>query len=482
MTSGSSSSADPKRTWVDRALSLFAKVKAGEGVGALVLSLEVCVLLCAYYVLKPVREALILESPSGAELKSYASVGQIALLALIVPGYSALVSRFDRGRLIRFVTLFFVACLVGFYLLAKLDVPGLGLAFFLWVGVFNLMVVAQFWAFASDLYSRDQGERLFPIVAFGASIGAVAGSQLTSVLVDPLGVPTMMLVSAGLLLGALFLGGLADRCVSGAAREPRSAPPEKAPPEKQTQTGGGGQEAGVHGGFRLVARSRYLLLIGLLMLLLNFSSSTGEFLLSSLVKEHAEKVAPADVTTFISEFYSNFYFWVNLVGVLIQLFVTSHLLHRFGVRTALMVLPALALVFNIAIAVMPILLVVRWTKVTQNAVDYSLNNTVRNALFLPLTAAEKYKSKQVVDTIFVRAGDVLAAGLVFVGSELLQMSISVFALVNVVVIALWLLVAVRLGLSYERKDAASAGTPGPDAAGPGAARRDDVRASTATAT
>ncbi len=206
-----------------------------------------------------------------------------------------------------------------------------------------------------DLYSRDQGERLFPIVAFGASIGAVAGSQLTSVLVDPLGVPTMMLVSAGLLLGALFLGGLADRCVSGAARKPRSALPKrpcrKAPPEKADTDGRRRPRGrGLHGGFRLVARSRYLLLIGLLMLLLNFSSSTGEFLLSSLVKEHAEKVAPADVTTFISEFYSNFYFWVNLVGVLIQLFVTSHLLHRFGVRTALVVLPALALVFNIAIA------------------------------------------------------------------------------------------------------------------------------------
>lgn len=460
MTLGSSTSGDPKPSWVDRALALFAKVKPGEGIGALVLSLEVCVLLCAYYVLKPVREALILESPDGAELKSYAAVGQIALLSLIVPGYSALVSRFDRGRLIRVVTLVFVACLVVFYLCARLALPGLGLAFFLWVGVFNLMVVAQFWAFASDLYSREQGERLFPIVAFGASIGAVAGSRLTSALVDPLGVPAMMLVSAGLLLGALFLGGLADRRVCGAPKEPRSTAAEK-----RSATSGGAPEAKAHGGFRLVARSPYLLLIGALMLLLNFASSTGEFLLSTLVKARAEQAAPTDVATFISEFYSDFYFWVNLVGVLIQLLVTSRLLHRFGVRVALLVLPALVLTFNIAIAIAPILLVVRWTKVTQNALDYSLNNTVRNALFLPLTAAEKYKSKQVVDTIFVRAGDVLAAGLVFVGSELMNLSISVFALVNVVVVALWLLVAVRLGFSYEQKagptaDAGAGPAPG----------------------
>jgi len=451
MASGSSSPADPPPRGVDRVLAWFAKVKPGEGVGALVLSLEVCVLLCAYYVLKPVREALILESPSGAELKSYAAVGQIALLALIVPGYSALVSRYDRGRLIRVVTLVFVACLVGFYVLARLDVPGLGLAFFLWVGIFNLMVVAQFWAFASDLYSRDQGERLFPIVAFGASVGAVAGSRLTSALVDPLGVPAMMLVSAGLLLGALFLGGLAERCVSGGARESDRS----SSPSQQARASSDGQRAGARDAFRLVARSRYLLLIGLLMLLLNFASSTCEFLLASLVKERAEQVAPGDVTTFISEFYSDFYFWVNLLGVLIQLLVTSRLLHRFGVRVALLVLPALALVFNLAIALLPLLLVVRWTKVTQNALDYSLNNTVRNALFLPLTAEEKYKSKQVVDTIFVRAGDVLTAGLVFVGSDLFQFSVSGFALVNLVGIALWLLVALRLGILYEKKDALS---------------------------
>lgn len=450
MTLGSPAPADPKLGRIDRVLSLFAKVKPGEGMGALVLSLEVCVLLCAYYVLKPVREALILESASGAELKSYAAVGQIALLSLIVPGYSALVSRFERGKLIRVVTLVFVACLVGFYVLARIKMPGLGLAFFLWVGVFNLMVVAQFWAFASDLYSREQGERLFPIVAFGASIGAVAGSQLTSALVDPLGVPAMMLVSAALLLLALFLGGLADRAVCGApAREHRQ--PSGPPSTEQQPASGESKQTASHGGFRMVAKNRYLLLLGALMLLLNFASSTGEFILSSLVKEHAEKVAPADVTTFIGEFYSDLYFWVNLVGVLIQLFVTPRLMHRFGVRVALLVLPAFALLFNVAIAIVPILLVVRLTKVTQSALDYSLNNTVRNALFLPLRSEEKYKSKQVVDTISVRAGDVLAAGLVFLGSGLLDLSISIFALVNVVVVAIWLLIAVRLGIAYEKR-------------------------------
>lgn len=441
---------------VDRVLQLFTRVERGEGIPALLLALEVCVLLCAYYVLKPVREALILSSQGGAELKSYASLGQVALLAAVVPAYSALVERFERGRLIRSVTLVFVACLLVFYVVARLSVPGLGLAFFLWVGVFNLMVVAQFWAFASDLYSREQGERLFPVVAFGASIGAVAGSQLTRLLVGPLGVPQMMLVSAALLLVALFLGAEAESRLSAKSvvpAAPRHAPAtsEVSAPEKKERTKGSG-------GFRLVVTNRYLLLLGLMMLLLNLVSSTGEFLLGSFVKERALQVAPQDVPTFIGEFYSDYFFWVNTIGVLIQLFATSRFIQHFGVRVALLVLPAVALLGNLAVACLPLLFVVRWTKTAMNAIDYSLSNTVRNTLFLPLSQGEKYKAKQVVDTVFVRAGDVLSAGLVFAGRQLLDLPVASFAVVNVVLVALWLWVAWRLGRGYEERVAKEATT------------------------
>jgi len=433
---------------IDRALSLFTKVQPGEGVPALLLLVEVCVLLCAYYVLKPVREALILANPGGAELKSYAAVGQIALLALIVPGYSALVARFERSRLIRYVTWIFVACLLGFYVIARLQVPGLGLAFFLWVGIFNLMLVAQFWAFASDLFTREQGERLFPVVAFGASLGAVAGSQLTSALVGPLGVPQMMLVSAALLLIALFLGRRAEESTLQASRvEPTVQQASPAPEKREGKPG--------PGGFRLVWANRYLLLLGLLMLLLNVVSTTGEFLLGSLVKEQALKVAPNDIPTFISQFYSDFYFWVNSAGLVVQLLFTSRFVARFGVRSALLVLPAVALLSNLAIVFLPVLFVVRWTKTAFNALDYSLNNTVRNTLFLPLTAEEKYKGKQVVDTVFVRAGDVMSAALVFFCRQLFELPLWTFACVNVVLVGLWLVVAFRLGRAYDKH------SPGP---------------------
>ena len=128
------------------------------------------------------REALILEG-GGAEVKSYAAAGQVVLLAFLVPLYARLAGRFERRKLIAVVTLFFMACLVVFYALALAKAP-IGVVFFLWVGIFNLMVPAQFWAFANDIYTKDEGERLFPVVQFGGSLGAVLGASFIYNLVE----------------------------------------------------------------------------------------------------------------------------------------------------------------------------------------------------------------------------------------------------------------------------------------------------------
>ena len=174
-------------------LGLFAEVHAGEGGTVLLLALNVFLILMAYYVLKPVREALVL-SEGSAELKSYLSAGQVAVLAVVVPLYGRLVARFPRMRLINVVTLFFAACPIVFYLLARAHVP-LGIIFFVWIGVFSLMIVAQFWSFANDIYTKDQGERLFAIVGFGASLGAVAGARIADQLIEPMGVYCLLYTS-----------------------------------------------------------------------------------------------------------------------------------------------------------------------------------------------------------------------------------------------------------------------------------------------
>ncbi|MGD8395230.1 MAG: Npt1/Npt2 family nucleotide transporter [Candidatus Eiseniibacteriota bacterium] len=436
-----------RKGWLERLLGLFTEVRAGEGGTALLLTLNVFLLLSAYYVIKPVREALILAG-GGAEVKSYASVGQVLLLWLAVPLYARLASRMSRRRLINAVTSFFIACLVAFYLLAQIEVP-LGIVFFLWVGIFNLMVIAQFWAFANDLYTNEQGKRLFAIVAFGASAGAVFGSWVTGRLIGTLGVYQMMLVAAAVLTVATTITNLVDTRERRRLRAVTAGGP-----------GGGDDDAGAtigrRGAFELVLRHRYLLLIAFLMLFLNWVNTTGEYILGRVVERAAHaaveqgRAGGLGVGEFIGRFYSDFFAVVNVLALGIQLFFVSRIVKYLGVRVAVLILPCIALGGYLLLAVYPVLGAVRWVKTAENATDYSLQNTVRNILFLPTTREEKYKAKQAIDTFFWRAGDVLSAALVFAGTTWLAFETRDFALFNLTLVGVWLVLAFLVGRRYAR--------------------------------
>ncbi|HEV8613061.1 MAG TPA: MFS transporter, partial [Gemmatimonadales bacterium] len=242
----------PRAGVLDRLLAPFAEVHAGEAATALLMMLNVFLLLTAYYIIKVVREPLILAG-GGAEVKSYSAAGQALLLLALVPAYGAFASRVDRAKLITWVTLFFASNLVVFYLLAQANVPYLGVAFFLWVGIFNLMIIAQFWAFANDVYSPGQGKRLFAIVGIGASTGAILGAWLAKQLIKPLGVYQLMLVAAAILLACIALTRIVNARERAARSQPGAVPRAEAP-------------LGPEGGFKLVFSQRYLTLIALLML------------------------------------------------------------------------------------------------------------------------------------------------------------------------------------------------------------------------
>ena len=144
------------------------------------------------------------------------------LLAFVVPYYGRLVARFPRIRLINIVTAFFIACLALFYVLAQFEVP-LAIVFFMWIGIFNLMVVAQFWSFANDVYTKEEGLRLFVIVGFGASLGAVVGARTADRLIEPLGVYQLMLVGGVILVLQLLITNVVDRRETG--RRPTAGAP-----------------------------------------------------------------------------------------------------------------------------------------------------------------------------------------------------------------------------------------------------------------
>lgn len=168
--------AGERRRLADRLLAPFTVLHPGEGADAVLLTLSVFLLLTSYYVLKVVREPLILTA-GGAELKSYTSAAQAVLFFFLVPAYSGLANRVNRAKLISIVTLFFISNIVVFYVMALASAPGLGVAFFIWVGIFNMMIIAQFWSYANDVYTPDQGKRLFAILGFGQTMGAAFGGE-----------------------------------------------------------------------------------------------------------------------------------------------------------------------------------------------------------------------------------------------------------------------------------------------------------------
>ncbi|MDF3068112.1 MAG: carrier protein family protein [Polyangiaceae bacterium] len=445
---------DPQKSepaWLARILRLITDVQPGEAVTALLLTANVFFLLSAYYVLKPLREALILAKDSGAEYKSYLS-GAIALfLFVLVPGYGKLVDALPRIKLVIGVNLAFAAQLLLFYV--AIAIPGLkenlGYFFYVWVGIFNVMVVAQFWGYANDLYEKEQGERLFPMVAIGASVGAAVGSKGAKWLIEGLGEPTMLLVAAGLLVLCAGLYFLVER------REGNQA--EQAPASKPAN---GEEKKSKKGGFALVLGQRYLLLIALFALIYNWVNSNGEYMLSRVIQEEAlklineGKLAAKDKGSAIGAAYADFFFYVNVAGVVLQTFVVSRVVRWLKLPTAFLFMPALALTNGFLFAFVPF--VAKIGKGAENAIDYSLNNTLKQMLWLVTSPDMKYKAKQVVDTFCVRIGDFCSAMSVLVAVDLLKFSVPTFAWISIILAGIWLVIAIAIGRMYrgfeERKE------------------------------
>jgi ATP:ADP antiporter, AAA family len=426
-----------RKSPLERLISLAADVRPGEGTTAVLMAVNGFLLLAAYYTIRPVRAALLLPVEMslpgglilrGPEIQAYSGALLVMLFLFIVPLYSRIASRINRIRLINAVTLFFVANLIAFFLLSQANVAPtvLGVTFFLWVGIFNLMVMAQFWSFANDLYSVEQGKRLFAIVGFGGSVGAVAGALITSMVIGWLGVSPMMLLAAAALIAGMLLSNIIDRRDRGRGRSrQRSEPTSK-------------EALGKADGFRLVLGQRYLLLIGLLTLTVQVVNTNGNYILNETVVQTLK--TPEE----IGGFMANLDFWQNVLSLAIQFFLVSRIFKYLGIGGAVFVLPVLAFGSYTLIALMPVLSLIRVAKIAENATDYSLQNTLRRALFLPTSRDAKYKALQAVETFFWRTGDMLSAVLTFIVVQWLALSVRGYAAINLGIVVLWLVIAVGL--------------------------------------
>lgn len=427
----------------ERTLTLLTQIRAGEGRGIVLFFLQAFLLLTSYYIIRALREGFILVD-FGAAQRAYAVGVSAALLMIVVPVYSRLRRRMGSLRLTRAITWFFVGNLILFYLFWQAGFA-IGFVFFVWVGLFGLMVVSQFWAFAAGTFNRRSGQRLFPVVMIGANLGALAGAEIAEIAVRIHGLHGVMLVGTVALALTTFLSEPARHAVpSGSRSEEAPINPSGTPRERPSSR---------LGGFGVVFGDRYLLLLAVVVVLLNWVNTTGEFLLAELVQEQALGLLPGPGNhdarqEFVVRFYADYMLWFTSIGLLIQVFLVSRIFRRIGIGGAVLVLPVVAAIGYGFIVFLPIFSIVRAVKIMENSVDYSLMSTTRHALFLPTNEAAKYDGKTTIDTFFWRFGDLIQAAVVFIGTGFLGWHVREFGMLALGLAAVWLVASIALRREY----------------------------------
>lgn len=452
----------------ERILQLFTEVRPGEGNTALLMFLNVFLILCAYYFIKPLREGWIavsdIEGLSKMEVKAYSSFVQSILLLFIVGWYGRLSDHLDRVALITRATLFCISNMVIFWFLQPgfffEQLPVSGIIFYLWVGMFGVFVVAQFWTFCADVYTDESGKRLLPLIAVGATSGAAAGSWIVDLLVDSGIIPTEALLIVA--TAPLFASIILTRVVDTRQRTVASKVNDKVAPAAKTQDKT--NFAFLFSGAKLIFVSRFLMAAALVTLLNNWVNTNGENLLFQVIQDTlAHQAAEQGITDLraiqvftlngTTAFYGNFFFWVNIAALVLQSFVASRLLKYGGFGVILLILPVIAMISYTTMALLPVLAIVKIMKIAENSTDYSINNTARHVLWLPVDSAMKFRGKPAIDTLYVRIGDGLAAITVLVGVQFLSLSLVQFFIFNASLVVLWLLSGIMLVREHKKASA-----------------------------
>lgn len=443
-------------------LRLRGAIGAREGEGAVLLwsTAYYFLVLCAYYVIRPIRDDI--GAASGAENLAWLFTGTLAGMLLVHPLYTAIVGRLTRRRFVTWAYRFFALNLVAFFLYFRSADPAqavwAGRAFFIWTSVFNLFVVSVFWSLVTDLFRPGQGKRLFGFVAVGGTLGAMLGATITSSLVDVVGRVGLMLVSAAILELAVQAARVLDRhegAMRAAAMAEGDHTPDAGRDASQDVIGGG-----ILDGIRHVFSSPYLFGIATLILFYTISSTFLYF-------QQADIVAAAfgDNRDERTRVFANMDLITNALTLIAQLFLTGRVMKWLGVGVALAFLPLLTLVGFGILGIAPVLSVLVVFQVARRAGNFAIQRPAREALFTVVPRTDKYKAKNFTDTFVYRVGDQVGAWS-YAGMAVFGLTASGLAFTMVPFSALWLLLTVWLGRQYAvRERGATAGARGSAPAG-----------------
>lgn len=387
-------------------------------------------ILFSYYILRAVRDEI-----SAADRGNLQILWTAVFLAMLVavPAYAWAASRFQRGVLVPLANRFFIANLAAFYLALALLPTGarawIDRAFYVWASVFALFVVTVFWGFMADLFKNEQGKRLFGVIAVGSSLGGIAGSWVTSHLVQ-------VLPQFTLLLAACVPLEVASWCVTvlhhrfGGQDTSRS----------ENRPLGGGAWSGI----AVVFRSPYLLAIASFIVLMTYASAVLYYLQADVI---GAAVADRAARTAL---FARIDFWSNVLTIVLQTMLAARLIRWLGVGVSLAVLPLVAGLGFVWLGSAPVLAVLIVLQVAYRGVRYGLAKPAREVLFTVVSREEKYKSKPFLDAAIYRGGD-LVSGWIYAGLAAVGLSIGAIALTAAPLAAVWAVVGLRLGRRQEER-------------------------------
>jgi AAA family ATP:ADP antiporter len=418
---------------ISRIVKLATKVEPHELTATLLSFVFVLVLMAAYYIMRPVRDAMASDWTDVEVSLLWTTTFVFSVLAVSL--YGAAVSYVKFRFLVPGVYAFFAASFFVFYTGSTYvaDPVLIDKSFYVWLSVFSLFHLSVFWSFMSDLFNKEQAPRLFGFIATGSSIGAIIGPLLTVLLVEKLGTEKLMLVSATLLLIPIPIILVLERLKTSALGN------QDVSADLSAQQAIGRNP---FAGFSLFFSSPYLIGIGCFILLYVSISGFVYFELKNLLEVFTREER--------TEIWAIIDFAVNSLAILTAMFLTSRIATRFGMATTLALVPFLIALGMLVIAVSPVIVVVASLQVARRAGNYAITRPGREMLFTVVDRETRFKAKPVIDIVLYRGGDMVTAWAFTLLTTAAGLGLGAVAAVGALIAAVWSMVGVYLGRSYKR--------------------------------
>ncbi len=415
-------------------IARFLEIKPGE-INAVAWSFAYffCI-FSAYSMLRPIRDAMV--GVSGVSTIPWLFTGTFTVKLIIAPIFGWIASRFPRKQFLPWVYYFFIANILIFFAVftyaqnRELDEVWIGRAFFVWVSVFNLFVVSIFWSFMADIYSREQSRRLFGVISAGGSTGGLVGPFVTGILVVPVGFKNILPLSALLLLAGVY-------CIFRLRQWVRQHDDDSDSESVESSEAIGG---GVLEGVRLVFTTPYFGAIAFSLIMATFLGVVAYTYMQELAGIAFEN------TDKRTQVFSGIDFAINALSFIGQIILVKHSVKKLGIGATLALLPIVSVIGFALLAIHPVFAIMAGLVIFRRGLTFGFSKPASDMLYAVVTAEEKYKVKNFVETAIYRCGDALAAWTIV----LIGIGISAIAVVCIPIAAVWTAISFKIGSEYNR--------------------------------